>query len=686
MATGSITSLGLGSSIDLQGMLDIQREADEKILGLKLKDIDGQTAIRVELNSVRNQLLSMKTRSLNLSLASNYLYRSVFVSDTDMATATANDGAKTGSHRVETIRLASSSSYISEGAASATAKVYVPTVQESTKGVDASAIVLAEGDTLEISYGSQDDPEIFTITGAPGGMTASDLVTAINSDTANQDRGGSPLVTASTYTDEEGNTRIRIKAASGDTGEENRVKVSGADIGFTAPGSELSFKLGDESGVYAISIPPETTLEGLAERINSDENNPGVTATIINTGTGDNPYQLVLEANDSGENSRIMMVSSPPGLAMNEKGGSGYTMTGNQAIFFDNAVIIDSTNNTIVFQEDSGDGYGQDLTAQIQVGTYDTPKDLAKAVETALEKESKRNGNEKDYRVTIDADTGKMSISEAGTLKGLNIKWGETNSTAAFLMGFSETMEITPADSSLNAMMTADGITYQRQDNKNLTDVITGVTLSLYSAGTTTININAATTTVKDDITSLVETYNALIKEIDANDDYDEDTGTWGTLAQSSTTRTMKQSLQGLFSTTVDTGGSITSLMDLGIKINRDGTLTLNENTLSQQLSKNFEGVKALLLGSDTATGLADTLNDAIGDYALSDGYIGSEIDVIDERISRQENNYKVQMERLEKKYDLMAHQYAALDTYLSGIKSTQSYLEQMLSSRNKED
>ncbi|WP_022665842.1 flagellar filament capping protein FliD [Desulfospira joergensenii] len=686
MSTGSITSLGLGSSLDLQGMLDVQREADESINGLKLDEIEDQTAIKDQLNSVLNQLLSMKTTSLGLSLSSNYLYRSVTVSDSDIAKATAQDGTATGSYRVTTSRLATASSYISEGVSSSSASVYVPTVVESTQGFTGTDIVLAQGETMEVSYGLEDDPEVFIITGTAGGMTAADLVSAVNYSAANQDNGGNPLVTASTYTDKEGKTRIRIEAASGETGEGNRVSVSGSDIGFAAEVSELSFKLGEDGEVYTISVPAETTLEGLVKRISEDEDNPGVTATIIDTGTGDNPYQMVLTSKDTGEDSRIIMVSEPPGLDLKEKEGKGYTMTGDDSISFDSPVTIDATNNAVVFQEDTGDGYGSELTATIEEGSYSSAEELARAVELALENESKLKGEGKDYKVYIDSDTGKMGIHEAGTLEGLSVNWGDTDSTAASVLGFSENMELTPADSSLNAEITVGGNSYQRQDNTSLTDIIEGVTLSLYSTGVTTISIGASTSSVEDQIKSLVETYNNLIAEIDENDDYNEDEGTWGTLARSSTAKTLKQSLKTLFSATADTGGSFTSLLDLGVEFNDDGSITLDENILSQRLSEDFEEVQTLLLGTDTVTGLADILNEKIGNYALSDGYIDTEIDVIAEKISRLKNSYTTQAERLEKKYEIMTAEYTALDSYLAQIESTRSYIEQMLSSDGGDD
>ena len=60
----------------------------------------------------------------------------------------------------------------------------------------------------------------------------------------------------------------------------------------TTPGKFVYTYAGEE---YSIDIPAGTTLEQLARYINNDPNNPGVTATIMNDGTGSpTAYHLVL--------------------------------------------------------------------------------------------------------------------------------------------------------------------------------------------------------------------------------------------------------------------------------------------------------------------------------------------------------------------------------------------------------
>jgi len=239
-------------------------------------------------------------------------------------------------------------------------------------------------------------------------------------------------------------------------------------------------------------------------------------------------------------------------------------------------------------------------------------------------------------------------------------------------------------DSSLNAMLTVDGVTYQRQENTGIDDIIDGVSLKLYTTGSATMTVENNTEDIVAELTSMIETYNALMTEIDENDDYNEEEETWGSLAQSSTVRTLKQTLQDLFTTTVDTNGSITNLLGMGIEINRDGTLTLDEDALNEALSSSFEDIVSLLKGTEDDEGLGDILNDAFGSYAISGGYLQDEIDTLEDRVTRLGKDYQEDMVRIEKKYERMAAEYTELDSYLSEIANIENYVNTMMSTKDE--
>src|SRR5438105_8639592 len=60
----------------------------------------------------------------------------------------------------------------------------------------------------------------------------------------------------------------------------------------------LNFKVGNAGTEYSVTVSSSTTLQGLRDAINSAAGS--ATASIVNDGTGSNPYRLVLTANASG--------------------------------------------------------------------------------------------------------------------------------------------------------------------------------------------------------------------------------------------------------------------------------------------------------------------------------------------------------------------------------------------------
>ncbi|MCG8565338.1 MAG: hypothetical protein MI747_09690 [Desulfobacterales bacterium] len=129
---GSITSLGLGSTLDLQGILDGLRKADEAAITKIQNEKTEMEAQKNEFNSINAKFLSMKSDALNLSLSSNYLKRNSSISNTDALGAVISDGADLGSHSVNITRLATKSSFMSAGMSAETLSVVTPTSQKSS--------------------------------------------------------------------------------------------------------------------------------------------------------------------------------------------------------------------------------------------------------------------------------------------------------------------------------------------------------------------------------------------------------------------------------------------------------------------------------------------------------------------------------------------------------------------------
>lgn len=445
--SGTITTLGVGSGLDLQDMLDQLREIDET----NVTTLETNKSIYEEqltaFDQLNQDLLNLKSTALNLTLQSTYIGRSVSLSNEETISATVMDGAETGSHQMEVVRLASQSSWEGAGVAN----------------------------------------------------------------------------------------------------KEDAVNSSGGDETF-------SYHLGNEDAV-TITVPDGTTLEGLVELINNDENNPGVTASIIDSGDTSNPYKLILKSDNSGENSRIS---------------------------------IDS-----------------------QLSDYDLTE-----------------------------------LQGAG-------------------------------GASLNAEILMDGVTYQRQQNSDISDIVGGVTLNLLEVGTVSLTVSEDSGDLKESILALVEGVNSIISSVSEQTGYDED-GNPELLTNVSSVRTLGYDLINMLSTRIDTGGEIESMFDLGFEVERDGTISVDEDTLDDVISNNSSDLQTFFLGDEenNVTGLADQMNERLRVMTRpTTGLMASEHTAAEQRIESIDNQIESTTERLDRKYEIMAKQFAELDTFMSSMDSISTYL-----------
>ena len=90
----------------------------------------------------------------------------------------------------------------------------------------------------------------------------------------------------------------------------------------------LEFKVGSAGTEYSVAVSSSTTLQGLRDAINSAAGS--ATASIVNDGTGSNPYRLVLTANVSGATNAISITNNDTSLDFtNKKVEAAYALTTN---------------------------------------------------------------------------------------------------------------------------------------------------------------------------------------------------------------------------------------------------------------------------------------------------------------------------------------------------------------------
>lgn len=237
----------------------------------------------------------------------------------------------------------------------------------------------------------------------------------------------------------------------------------------------------------------------------------------------------------------------------------------------------------------------------------------------------------------------------------------------------------------LDATFTVDGIPYKRQSNV-ISDVVSGVTLTLKSASTATVTVAENSTGLKDKIVSFVKLYNDVNQEVQSKSAYDETTKDFGILSTTGL-RALPFDLQNMMTSSneADPTGKVRSLYDLGLEIARDGTISIDEKILDAALAASPDAVKSFFIGDSAAgvEGFADKVNNQLRAMTSGTGLLAAERNAAQARIDGTTQQIADQTDRLNKKYEGLTKQFNALDKFMSQMTSIGNYLTGQFDSLN---
>lgn len=158
-------------------------------------------------------------------------------------------------------------------------------------------------------------------------------------------------------------------------------------------------------------------------------------------------------------------------------------------------------------------------------------------------------------------------------------------------------LTFTEAVQGVDASLTVDGIPIDSASN-TVTGAVTGVTFNLLSASTAQVNVSVAPDSgqISTAVTNFVNAYNTVIGDV--NQEYTVGSnGAEGPLS-GDTMLSMLQSQLLSIGSYVGGGNGISTLADLGITMNNDGTLTLDTSTLNSAVQNNFSAVQNFFQGT----------------------------------------------------------------------------------------
>ncbi|MEJ7926858.1 flagellar filament capping protein FliD [Sphingobium sp. AN641] len=197
------------------------------------------------------------------------------------------------------------------------------------------------------------------------------------------------------------------------------------------------------------------------------------------------------------------------------------------------------------------------------------------------------------------------------------------------------------------------------------------------------------TTSMRDLVVEFVDAYNTMMKALNTATATGADSSSSGVLNGESAARDMKRQLSRMTSTALATSGNYRTLVDLGVKTNRDGTLTLDTKALDVAIAADPSAITQMLnpaVASTATPGLAGLMDQVRDSIQAKDGALASaqaKYNALAEKLTKQLEKLDEQMETYEAR---LTATYSEMETRLAALKATQSYLDQQIAMWTKSD
>ena len=334
------------------------------------------------------------------------------------------------------------------------------------------------------------------------------------------------------------------------------------------------------------------------------------------------------------------------------------------------------SSDQILNTDTFGGSAGDSLTIQVGVDAADiitvdlsTAKTLSE-IRTAINDDVTNPGV---HATVINGDNGNQKLvltaDDSGQDNALTLSYG--GSIASTSLNFQTLNNIAGDTSLLNAEIIVDGFTVTRSSN-NIADVISGVTLNLVSAdpgNAHTLQVNRDLEKVEESVQAFADAFNDLRAQFKSLRS--------GELEADSSLLSMERMMLSVLNTPA-AGSAFSVLSEVGLSMQKDGTMTLSASDLQTALQTDFEGV-AQLFAADTQ-GFANRFSSFADNWLGSGGMLEARTDGLETRIDNlvdRQISFERRLGTIESRY---LKQFSTLDALVGQLQGTSQFLTSQLS------
>lgn len=303
----------------------------------------------------------------------------------------------------------------------------------------------------------------------------------------------------------------------------------------------------------------------------------------------------------------------------------------------------------------AGESFAVDLSAlPANAGLTDLASAINNAADNSGVQATVMRSGTQSYLVLTSKESG------AANAISMNFLAGADTSGADIGAAVSAATELKAAQDAIVKVGAQNPITVTSASNK-LEDVIAGVTIDLkkMQAGTdqpVQISVQQDPKAVEDKLKKFVDSYNALVKQINADPSLKSDT-----MARSISSQ-MRQSFQKLYQ-----GATLSSV---GIEFDRNGVLSVNSEKMTQALAENPAKVEQMLVADNSLfSGIQDSLEPYTKRFGLmkdKQQTLQASLDMVTEKQKRHDYSMDLVYKRYLSQFTQMQVTIAQLESSMS--------------------
>ena len=320
-------------------------------------------------------------------------------------------------------------------------------------------------------------------------------------------------------------------------------------------------------------------------------------------------------------------------------------------------------------------------TTTINVAT-DTPAGVVSAINaantgvTATLVDTGTGGN--NYRIVLAGQTGSNGVFAL---------------TSSPDLGFHDTAN--SLQTAQDSIMNFEGLSVTR-DSNNITDVIDGATINLVgtTASAVRLNITNDKSTLKTNLQAMVDTYNGLNNLFTTTTSTTSEAELGGALADdTSMVRFLKDQIRAsIFADSSTKSGDINSMRDLGISIDKTGTMTFTAATYDAAVLASYDDIVTMLtagtsnesLFTSSNKGLSQDIATALANFTDSDGIVTTRSKNATTSLADHKEELTKLETRMEAVYQRYLTQFTAMESLMASMDATKDYLTGQLESLSK--